>query len=204
MAQGTFVQALRKEAALSGTFMKGRSLMLNGAVLSIEDSGSRFSKNVTVEGSVRGSRGDLYKTHVALDMDEHEVIDYDCDCPAAYRYPGMCKHAIATALAYLDASGAEPVEGLRTPVRTFAAQPKQSARHRAYKRPRSTPTFPSQHLSPRVPASWRRSPIFRTRAWMSWRACAASLPVPCGSRRPQSGVGALVGAVLQSAVRRPL
>ena len=49
MAQGTFVQALRKEAALSGTFMKGRSLMLNGAVLSIEDSGSRFSKNVTVE-----------------------------------------------------------------------------------------------------------------------------------------------------------
>ena len=40
MAQGTFVQALRKEAALSGTFMKGRSLMLNGAVLSIEDSAS--------------------------------------------------------------------------------------------------------------------------------------------------------------------
>ena len=36
---------------------------------------------------MRGSRGDLYKTHVALDMDEHEVIDYDCDCPAAYRYP---------------------------------------------------------------------------------------------------------------------
>lgn len=74
---------------------------------------------------MRGSRGDLYKTHVALDMDEHEVIDYDCDCPAAFRYSGMCKHAIATALAYLDASGAEPVEGLRTPVRTFTAQPKQ-------------------------------------------------------------------------------
>lgn len=140
MAQGTFVQALRKEAALSGTFMKGRSLMLNGAVLSIEDSGSRFSKNVTVEGSVRGSRGDLYKTHVALDMDEHEVVDYDCDCPAAFRYSGMCKHAIATALAYLDASGAEPVEGLRTPVRTTTvppAQSKQSARPRP-PHPRST------------------------------------------------------------------
>lgn len=126
MAQGTFVQALRKEAALSSTFMKGRSLMLNGAVLSFEDSGSRFSKNVNIEGTVRGSRGDLYKTHVALDMDEHEVIDYDCDCPAAFRYSGMCKHAIATALAYLDASGAEPVEGLRTPVRTFTAPPAQS------------------------------------------------------------------------------
>ena len=55
MAQGTFVQALRKEAALGSTFMKGRSLMLNGAVLSFEDSGSRFSKNVTIEGTVRGS-----------------------------------------------------------------------------------------------------------------------------------------------------
>lgn len=177
MAQGTFVQALRKEAALSGTFMKGRSLMLNGAVLSIEDSGSRFSKNVTVEGSVRGSRGDLYKTHVALDMDEHEVIDYDCDCPAAYRYPGMCKHAIATALAYLDACGAEPVEGLRTPVRTFTAQSKQPRAPHPKRRP-STPTFPFRRPSPRARALWRRSPIFRTRAWMSWRACAASLPVP--------------------------
>ena len=151
MAQGTFVQALRKEAALSGTFMKGRSLMLNGAVLSIEDSGSRFSKNVTVEGSVRGSRGDLYKTHVALDMDEHEVIDYDCDCPAAYRYPGMCKHAIATALAYLDASGAEPVEGLRTPVRTFAAQPKQPARN-APKAPAVNPNFPFPAPVPTSPS----------------------------------------------------
>ena len=117
MAQGTFVQALRKEAALSGTFMKGRSLMLNGAVLSIEDSGSRFSKNVTVEGSVRGSRGDLYKTHVELDMDEHEVIDYDCDCPAAFRYSGMCKHVIATTRAHricgqpqLSLPGARPHE----------------------------------------------------------------------------------------------
>ncbi len=151
MAQGTFVQALRKEAALSGTFMKGRSLMLNGAVLSIEDSGSRFSKNVTVEGSVRGSRGDLYKTHVALDMDEHEVIDYDCDCPAAYRYPGMCKHAIATALAYLDASGAEPVEGLRTPVRTFTAQPKQPART-ALKAPAVNPNFPFPAPVPTSPS----------------------------------------------------
>ena len=151
MAQGTFVQALRKEAALSGTFMKGRSLMLNGAVLSIEDSGSRFSKNVTVEGSVRGSRGDLYKTHVALDMDEHEVIDYDCDCPAAYRYPGMCKHAIATALAYLDASGAEPVEGLRTPVRTFTAQPKQPVRT-APKAPAVNPNFPFPAPVPTSPS----------------------------------------------------
>lgn len=151
MAQGTFAQALRKEAALSSTFMKGRSLMLNGAVLSFEDSGSSFSKNVNIEGTVRGSRGDLYKTHVALDMDEHEVIDYDCDCPAAFRYSGMCKHAIATALAYLDASGAEPVEGLRTPVRTFTAQPKQPART-ASAAPAVNPNFPFPAPVPTSPS----------------------------------------------------
>ena len=100
---------------------------------------------------MRGSRGDLYKTHVALDMDEHEVIDYDCDCPAAYRYPGMCKHAIATALAYLDASGAEPVEGLRTPVRTFTAQPKQPART-ALKAPAVNPNYPFPAPVPTSPS----------------------------------------------------
>ena len=162
MAQGTFVQALRKEAALSGTFMKGRSLMLNGAVLSFEDSGSRFSKNVTVEGTVRGSRGDLYKTHVELDVDEHEVIDYDCDCPAAYRYPGMCKHAIATALAYLDANGIESVEGLRTPVRTFTAAPKQPVRPATGWRSFALWTrLPCTSISTR--AAWRlRSAMTRT------------------------------------------
>ena len=46
------------------------------------------------------------------------------------------------------------------------------------KRRPSTPTFPFRRPSPRARALWRRSPIFRTRAWMSWRACAASLPVP--------------------------
>ena len=52
----------------------------------------------------------------------------------------MCKHAIATALAYLDASGAEPVEGLRTPVRVYGAAETARALPRPPRRP-STPTF---------------------------------------------------------------
>ena len=101
---------------------------------------------------MRGSRGDLYKTHVELDMDEHEVIDYDCDCPAAYRYPGMCKHAIATALAYLDASGTEPVEGLRTPVRTFTAAAQASPRVTASAAPAVNPNFPFPAPVPTSPS----------------------------------------------------
>ena len=118
MAQRSFTPALRHEAALSDTFMKGRTLMLNGSVTELEDAGSRFSRVVVLDGVVRGSRGDRYKTHVELDTDVCELVDYNCSCPAAMRYPGMCKHAIATALAYLDRSGIEHIEGLRAPVRT--------------------------------------------------------------------------------------
>ena len=152
MALGTFVQALRKEAALSGTFMKGRSLMLNGAVLSFEDSGSRFSKNVTVEGTVRGSRGDLYKTHVELDVDEHEVIDYDCDCPAAYRYPGIANTPSPRHWRIWMRAAPSP---LRACARRFARLRRRPSNPRVLRPPRRqlTPTFLSRRRSPRARAS---------------------------------------------------
>ena len=64
--------------------------------------------------------------------------------------------------------------------RRFARLRRSRNSPRAPRPPRrpSTPTFPSRRPSPRARALWRRFPIFRTRAWMSWRACAASLPVP--------------------------
>ncbi len=62
--------------------------MLNGAVVD-RDSGSRFLQKR--DGSVRGSRGDLYKTHVALTWTSTRFIDYDCDCPLPpVVTPGMC------------------------------------------------------------------------------------------------------------------
>ncbi|MFQ7392506.1 MAG: SWIM zinc finger family protein [Collinsella aerofaciens] len=75
-------------------------------------------------------------------MDEHEVIDYDCDCPAAYRYPGMCKHAIATALAYLTPAAPSPS---KVCARRFARLRRSRNSPRAPRPPRrpSTLTFPS-------------------------------------------------------------
>ena len=46
MAQGTFVQALRKEAALGGTVMNGRARQLQRAVRWIVDTGARVAKNL--------------------------------------------------------------------------------------------------------------------------------------------------------------
>ena len=63
----------------------------------------------------------------------------------------MCKHAIATALAYLDTSGIEPVEGLRTPVRTFTVQPKQPV-CTAPKAPAVNPNFPFPAPVPTSPS----------------------------------------------------
>ena len=199
MAQGTFVQALRKEAALSGTFMKGRSLMLNGAVLSIEDSGSRFSKNVTVEGSVRGSRGDLYKTHVrsiwtstrlsttTATAPPHTAIPVCASTPSPQRWRTWTPAALSL---------------LRGCARRFARlRRSRTARAWRVRRAGRQPQLSLPGARPhRARALWRRFPILSARAWMSWRACAASLPVPLIPTPPKRR-WSLVGAVLQSAVR---
>ena len=43
---------------------------------------------------------DAYETTVYLDERAGEINDYDCTCPAADKYPGMCKHAVALVLRY--------------------------------------------------------------------------------------------------------
>ena len=90
-----------------------------------------------------GAERELLKQY--FDRSGENGFDY------AYRYPGMCKHAIATALAYLDASGIEPVEGLRTPVRTFTAAPKQPVRP-ASAAPAVNPNFPFPAPVPTSPS----------------------------------------------------
>ena len=63
-------------------------------------------------------------------MDEHEVISTTTATrPAAYRYPVYLDSTLLPRRWRIWMPAApEPVEGLRTPVRTFTAQPKQPAR----------------------------------------------------------------------------
>ena len=118
MAQGLYTLLLRAEAALDSTFGRGRRLMLDGAVKGLEVNKGKFDGVLDVAATVRGSQGDMYQTGLFIDTDSCEFIDYSCTCPAAARYEGMCKHVVATALAALDETGLEAVEGLRNPVRT--------------------------------------------------------------------------------------
>lgn len=42
-----------------------------------------------------------YDVRLKLDVSANEVKGYECTCPAAYSYAGMCKHAVATALEFI-------------------------------------------------------------------------------------------------------
>lgn len=42
-----------------------------------------------------------YGVHVELDEDSDELVSCECTCPAAYNYPGPCKHSVAVALDFV-------------------------------------------------------------------------------------------------------
>lgn len=75
---------------------------------------------VGLAGRVKGSDGSYYSVTVDLDVSAGEVLDYSCTCPAAARYPGMCKHEIALALVSL---GGVPAGRALSPSRGLHAIP---------------------------------------------------------------------------------
>ena len=57
---------------------------------------------------------DFYQTRVTLDEVADELVDHDCSCPAARRFPGPCKHCVALALDYNRRPDAyDGMDGLR-------------------------------------------------------------------------------------------
>ena len=105
MAQQEFIEALQAEAALASTFSRARQIARTGGVLSCEADTGATGGVACVSGLVKGSQGARYRARVELDLADLEVIDYSCSCPAAQRYDGMCKHAVALALRYLAGEG---------------------------------------------------------------------------------------------------
>ena len=103
------VERLRQASALSSTYGKGLQLAEDGAVAKLETVSGSIGDTVSVSGRVEGSRGELYRTEVSLDLDDSEIIDYSCTCVAAASYPGMCKHTVALALEYLARQDTGPV-----------------------------------------------------------------------------------------------
>ncbi len=96
------VRRIQDECALDSTFGKACDLAASGAVLSCDVERGAIDGVVRLAGSVRASSGAPYRASVTLDLDDGDVVTYGCTCPAYSSYDGMCKHAAALALAYLD------------------------------------------------------------------------------------------------------
>lgn len=87
----------------SRTFQRARQIALHDRNILTKQ--VRYGElDTTLSAFVAASSGwdDRYRTSVTLDEDEDDVVDYSCTCPAFLKYDGMCKHAAALALSYLD------------------------------------------------------------------------------------------------------
>ncbi len=113
MADEKIIRALRAEAALDSTYSRALRVARAGDVLPMARRAGAVGSTVGLVGRVKGSDGTYYSVTVDLDVTEGEVLDYSCTCPAASRYPGMCKHEIALALVSLGASDPAPADGPR-------------------------------------------------------------------------------------------
>ena len=101
MADEKIIRALKAEAALESTYSRAMRLARGKDVLPMAKRAGTVGSTVGLAGRVKGSDGSYYSVTVDLDVSAGEVLDYSCTCPAAARYPGMCKHEIALALVSL-------------------------------------------------------------------------------------------------------
>ena len=111
MGAELLVERLQEEAALSSTYERGLALARNGSVADADEDTGALGATLSLSAVVRGSRGDAYRVRVLLDLNDAEILDYGCTCPAAQGYPGMCKHEIAAVLDYLSRRGEGPASG---------------------------------------------------------------------------------------------
>lgn len=101
MADEKIIRALKAEAALDSTYSRAMRLARGKGVLPMAKRAGTVGSTVGLAGRVKGSDGSYYSVTVDLDVSAGEVLDYSCTCPAAARYPGMCKHEIALAIVSL-------------------------------------------------------------------------------------------------------
>lgn len=93
---------IREEAMRVATYEKGRKLMRSDRIRNLVVEEGWTEGEYTVSATVQGSYGESYDTWIAYSRYEPEIVDYDCDCPAFFAYPGMCKHCVGLALTRLE------------------------------------------------------------------------------------------------------
>lgn len=92
--------AISKEC-MSKTLARARNVAKNGGFV--------YSRSVDYEPDVTILRACVessswndypYDVHVEINEEDGTIVDYECTCPAHYRYPGMCKHSAGIVLLF--------------------------------------------------------------------------------------------------------
>jgi len=92
-----FTKQALKDSATSVSFARGLQYYKNKVVHDINVYRPRpyvYTIESVVDGSVP------YNVYLQVDVKDNSVIDASCTCP--YHYGGLCKHIIATGLAFID------------------------------------------------------------------------------------------------------
>ncbi len=99
-----------RSSATPKSFERGYEYLQAGAVLSLILRGNRLF------AEVQGSEYDAYK--VAVQLSKNKIVGANCTCP--YEFGGICKHIVATLLAYIqtpeEIEHRQPIEELIAPL----------------------------------------------------------------------------------------
>lgn len=93
-----------KSITAERTFQRGKQLYMYGNVQNIQilDVYAEERKCKKVKAFVQGSTWRCYNVDITVDEEENRVVSNQCDCPAHSEYAGLCKHAVATMLRFVQ------------------------------------------------------------------------------------------------------
>ena len=96
-------QAALKKEVRPAVFERGSMIASSPKTFSARACRYR-DKTTDIAALVESSSGyvDYYETKILVDEAADQLLDYSCDCPAAHRFSGPCKHAIALGLDYIE------------------------------------------------------------------------------------------------------
>lgn len=82
------------------SYNKGLDLYRMDKVLefSVDEDGHKH----IIQAVVKGSGRNRYEVYLEYDTEEDCLRGIGCECPAFYKYSGICKHCVAVLLEYLD------------------------------------------------------------------------------------------------------
>ena len=89
-----------KQMARTSAYTKGKNIYESGRVLDFDVEEEEELDHI--EATVKGSGRNSYTVLGSYDVDEEQVVEIECECPAYAEYGGICKHCVATLLEYRD------------------------------------------------------------------------------------------------------